>query len=54
MTLALGILFWIIAIVLAALWIAQRPSVWPWPSVLLFVLIVILGIAQFGGLHLVR
>lgn len=55
MTLALGIVFWILVIVTAVLWLINRPQPpWPWPNMLLFILIILLGISEFGGLHLVR
>lgn len=55
MTLALGILFWLLIIVAFVLWLIERPQTPPfWSSWLLFVLIIILGVAVFGPLHFVR
>lgn len=55
MILALGVIFWVLIIVTIILWIMQRPpQPWPWPNVLLFICIVLLGVEVFGGLHFVR
>lgn len=55
MTLAIGIVFWVLVIIAIALWAMNRPpQPWPWPSLLMFACIVLLGVATFGGLHFVR
>jgi hypothetical protein len=55
MTLAIGVLFWVLILVALILWLSGRPpQPWPWPGLILFVCTILLGIAVFGGLHLVR
>jgi len=52
LVLTLGVIFWILAIGFVVLWVIQR---WTgWPNALLFAMIVVLGIATFGGLHIGR
>lgn len=53
MTLALGVLFWVLALVVIVLAIMQRTYtsvIW----VLVFIMILALGIAEFGALHFVK
>jgi len=56
MTLALGILFWILCIAIVILYMADRTA--PKPpgpfALLLFAAVIVLGIGVFGGLHIVR
>jgi hypothetical protein len=55
MTIAINILFWVF--VIAAVWAVAyywRAAPWPIVSMLLLACVILLGIATFGGLHLVR
>lgn len=55
MNLTLSIIFWLLIIVALIIWLIERPSATPpWSAWLLFVLIIILGVAVFGPLHIVR